>query len=173
MRFVAKELWVARGVRVTKAKIAISAIFVGALFDVGGITGLIGLGSAAAALRWAVAAVVPSVAGRPFARRKISAMSKARGVPKFLDTPPGVLAVAIFGFLARQALKVAARDAWRIINLIVQYRNRRIRVTANEFTYLPRNTANSLWNTSAAPKREWSGRWESNPCTQRGSLLYH
>ena len=112
LRNVAEELWDVGGVGVTGAAIASSPIVAGTFFKAGGIMGLLGLGTAVTPLGWVVAAGVLSGAGWLVVRRKLRAMSKSRVsvVPKYINTPLDVLAVALFDLLAPLALKVAASD---------------------------------------------------------------
>ena len=81
-------------------------------FSAGGVLGLLGLGTAATPVGWVLAAAAVSGVGWSYGKRKLQLMlsGPVETVPKFINTPIDVLALALFELMAPLALKIAMAD---------------------------------------------------------------
>ena len=84
----------------------------GAFFPAGGLLGLLGLGTAATPVGWIIAAAAVSGLGWVYGKRMLRNIlcGPVEVVPKFINSPIDVLAMAIFDLLLPLTLKVAATD---------------------------------------------------------------
>ena len=92
--------------------IAGSSVVASTFFSSGGILGLLGLGTAATPVGWVLAAAAVSGVGWLYGKRKLQSMfsGPVETVPKFINTPIDVLALALFELMAPLALRVAMAD---------------------------------------------------------------
>ena len=92
--------------------IAGSSVVASTFFSAGGVLGLLGLGTAATPVGWVLAAAAVSGVGWSYGKRKLQSMlsGPVETVPKFINTPIDVLALALFELMAPLALKIAMAD---------------------------------------------------------------
>lgn len=92
--------------------LAASPMVAGAFFPAGGVLGLLGLGTAATPVGWIIAAAAVSGLGWVYGKRMLRSIlsGPVEVVPKFINSPIDVLAMAIFDLLLPLMLKVAAAD---------------------------------------------------------------
>lgn len=104
----------AAGAATVGGTVASSSVVASTFFPVGGLLGLLGLGTAVTPIGWIIAAAALSGVGWVGANRMISSFRDISGpvevIPKFINSPIDELAVAIFSYLMPLALKIAVAD---------------------------------------------------------------
>lgn len=106
------EAWDTLGVAATAASVAQSTTIASTFFAPTGFLAAIGIGTAVTPIGWVVAASVVTGGAWLGATRylKKGSSDKTTVIPKFINTPVDVLALALFDMLAPLALKVAEID---------------------------------------------------------------
>lgn len=100
------------GAGVTGAAIAGSPMVASTFFPATGLLGFLGIGAAATPIGWVIAAGAAATFGYFGIKRYITGgkEDKVEVIPKWINTPMDVLALALFGFMAPLYLKVAFSD---------------------------------------------------------------